>query len=137
MSEVQSRVLIVGCQGNPGSDTCIILGGDECCVPILWLAFDLCHFTVLSQRQSSEVKSFSDKDLMHFGKPGELDGVFVPVSWAFAKGNPRRWCFQWIKAIICYIEVVTDELQRLSNWRMGPTIQEFWQMVNTKVNSSV
>jgi hypothetical protein len=33
------------------------------------------------------------------------------------------------------VEVVTGELQRLNNCSMGPTIQEFWQMVIAEVNS--
>jgi len=56
-----------------------ILVAERRCVPILVVGFVCCCLTVWSQCQSSGIESFSDKDLMLLGKPGELDRVYFQV----------------------------------------------------------
>lgn len=75
MPEVQCRVLIAGYQENPGSDTWHHLGAERRCVPILWLALD-----VAASLFCPDNRSFSDRDLIHLGKPGELDRVYFQVN---------------------------------------------------------
>lgn len=98
MPEVQCRVLIAGYQENPGSDTWHHLGAERRCVPILWLALD-----VAASLFCPDNRSFSDRDLIHLGKPGELDRVYFQGSWTVAEANPRSWSTPWIKGIIWYV----------------------------------